>query len=232
MGTGKQRISTAARLEAKAEGGPVLELEHVLVQAELGLAQVAVLELELVQVQAELELALVAAGLELVQVETELELVRAAAVPELVQVAAELVLAQLAAALRTKSVTAAHRRDLVPLLTGEDLAAAAETTRDPVAAEAAIAWERPAAAEAGIAAEEEAATEAEAEEDAGGKIDERKIKTKPKHDDFIKNFSDRFRDSHLVLSRCCAARGARSQARRCVIAAGTEGVRHTATGCR
>ncbi len=46
-------------------------------------------------------------------------------------------------ALRTKSVTAAHRRDLVPLLeAAEDLVAAvAETTREPAAAEAVIAWE-------------------------------------------------------------------------------------------
>jgi hypothetical protein len=52
--------------------------------------------------------------------------------------------AQLAVvALRTKSVTAAHRPDLVPLLeAAEDLAAAvAETTRERVAAEAVIAWE-------------------------------------------------------------------------------------------
>ena len=52
--------------------------------------------------------------------------------------------AQLAVlALRIKSVTAAHRRDLVPLLeAAEDLAVAiAETTREPAAAEAAIAWE-------------------------------------------------------------------------------------------
>ncbi len=50
--------------------------------------------------------------------------------------------ARLAVPLRTKSVTAAHRPDLVPLLTaGEDLAAAvAETTREPVAAEAVIVW--------------------------------------------------------------------------------------------
>ena len=50
--------------------------------------------------------------------------------------------ARLAVPLRTKSVTAAHRPDLVPLLTGvEDLAAAvAETTREPAAAEAVIAW--------------------------------------------------------------------------------------------
>src|SRR5438874_1904018 len=43
--------------------------------------------------------------------------------------------------LRTKSVTAAHRPDLVPLLEAEeDLAAVAETTREPAAAEAVTAW--------------------------------------------------------------------------------------------
>jgi hypothetical protein len=52
-------------------------------------------------------------------------------------------LAQLAVALRTKSVTAAHHRGLVPLLeAAEDLVAAvAVTTREPAAAEAVIAWE-------------------------------------------------------------------------------------------
>jgi hypothetical protein len=66
----------------------------------------------------------------------------------LVQVVAVLVRghprAQLAVvALRIKSVTAAHHRGLVQLLeAAEDLAAAvAETTRDPVAVEAVIAWE-------------------------------------------------------------------------------------------
>jgi hypothetical protein len=51
--------------------------------------------------------------------------------------------ARLAEALRTKSVIAAHHQGQVPLLeAGEDLAAAvAETTREPVAAEAVIAWE-------------------------------------------------------------------------------------------
>jgi hypothetical protein len=46
-------------------------------------------------------------------------------------------------ALRIKSVTAAHRRDLVPLLeAAEDLVAAvAETTREPAATEVVIAWE-------------------------------------------------------------------------------------------
>jgi hypothetical protein len=57
--------------------------------------------------------------------------------------ALELVLVQVAVALRTRSVIAAHRPDLVPLLEAEeDLAAAvAETTREPAAAEAAVAWE-------------------------------------------------------------------------------------------
>jgi hypothetical protein len=51
--------------------------------------------------------------------------------------------ARLAVALRTKSVIAAHRPDLVvPLLEAEeDLAVVAETTREPAAAEAAQAWE-------------------------------------------------------------------------------------------
>jgi len=49
--------------------------------------------------------------------------------------------AQLAVvALRTKSATAAHPHDLVPAPRVEDSAAAAETTREPAAAEAVIAW--------------------------------------------------------------------------------------------
>jgi hypothetical protein len=94
---------------------------------ELALAQVAVAEPELVQVLAQLELVQVA-------VEPELETVPV--------VALELELVQLAVALRTKSVTAAHRPGQVPVLTAEDLAVAvAETTRKPAAAEAVIAWE-------------------------------------------------------------------------------------------
>ena len=75
------------------------------------------------------------------------ELAPVAAELEHGQVAAVLVRghprAQLAVALRTKSVTAAHRRGLVPhLAAAEDLAAVvAETTREPAAAEAVIAWE-------------------------------------------------------------------------------------------
>jgi hypothetical protein len=150
MGTGKQRISTAARLEAKAEGEPVLELELVqvapeqgrgLVEAELERVPAAVapvlvpveVALGLVPVAAELELAQVAAELELAQVVVELA-------PGRVEVARRL--GPVAVALRTKSVTAAHRPDLVPLLEAEeDLAAAvAETTREPAATEAVIAW--------------------------------------------------------------------------------------------
>jgi hypothetical protein len=43
--------------------------------------------------------------------------------------------------LRTKSVTAPHHRGLVPAPRVEDSAVAAETTREPVAAEAGKAWE-------------------------------------------------------------------------------------------
>jgi len=54
-----------------------------------------------------------------------------------------LALDQVVVALRIRLVTAAHPHDLVPLLAAaEDLAAAAaETTREPVATEAVIAWE-------------------------------------------------------------------------------------------
>jgi hypothetical protein len=150
MAIGKRRISSAVRVlveqvervtvQAVAELGlgPVLaELEHGPVAAELEHGPVAV-ELEHVQAVAELEH---------VQAVAELGLVQAAAELELGPVAAEPVLghprAQLVVALRTKSVTAAHPHDLVPLLAvAEDLAAAAaETTREPAAAEAVIAWE-------------------------------------------------------------------------------------------
>jgi hypothetical protein len=90
-----------------------------------------------------------------VPVALELEIVPVVVLErELVPVAEELVLVpaaelatdqphgHLAVLARTKSVTTAHRPDLVPLLEAEeDLAAAvAETTREPVAAEAVIAW--------------------------------------------------------------------------------------------
>ena len=82
-----------------------------------------------------------------VPVVLELETVLVAVLErELDQVAVVLVRdhprARLALRVKTKSVTTAHRPDLVPLLVAEEdlAAAAAETTREPVAAEAAIAW--------------------------------------------------------------------------------------------
>ena len=142
MGTGKRRINSAVRvlliaLVVELAPGPVLaELEHVQVQAELEHVQVQA-ELEHVQGEAEPERVQVEAVPERVQVEAELELVQVEAVPAQGQPRA-----QLAVALRTKSVTGAHRRGLVLRLAAEDLAAAAaETTREPAAAEAVIAWE-------------------------------------------------------------------------------------------
>ena len=152
MGIGKQRTSLAARLAGRAAHakGPVLliapevEPEHAQAVAELELAPVA--ELELAPVVAELEHGPVAVELVVVPVEVALELVQAAGELELGQAAAVPVLghprARLVLPLGTKSVTTAHRPDLVPLLEAEeDLAAVvAETTREPVAAEAVIAW--------------------------------------------------------------------------------------------
>ena len=143
MGIGKQRTSLAARLAGRAAHakGPVLliapevEPEHAQAVAELELAPV-VAELEHGPVAVELVVVPVEVALELVQAAGELELGQAAAVPVLGHPRARLVLP-----LGTKSVTTAHRPDLVPLLAGEDLVVAAETTREPVAAEAVIAWE-------------------------------------------------------------------------------------------
>jgi hypothetical protein len=102
----------------------------------LVIAQVPV-ELEHDPVVAELEHALVVAELERDQAAAELE-----------RVPAEAALAQghphgqPAVAPTTKSVTAAHRRDLVPLLAAEDLVVAAEeTSLEPAAIEEAVAWE-------------------------------------------------------------------------------------------
>jgi hypothetical protein len=135
MGTGKRRISLAGRgLAARVVGSRVPpelaravapELERV-PGAELALALVVARELALVQVAAELELVPVVAELELVPV--------VAAVPVLGHPRA-----QLAVALRTKSVTAAHHRGQAHLA-AEDLVAVVETTREPAATEAAVAW--------------------------------------------------------------------------------------------
>jgi len=89
--------------------------------------------------------------------------------------------AQLVVALRTKSVTVAHRPGLVLRLAAEEdlVAAVAVTTREPAVAEAVIAWEVAvtAVAEAGIAVAEAAeaavavavAAVAAAEEEVGDK---------------------------------------------------------------
>ena len=157
MGTGKPRISTAAAEPAGrvvqvelALGRVLAELELVQVLAELALGPVLA-ELEHVQVQVELALGPVLAELEHDPVAVEPEH-GPAVVPELVigQVAgelehvqeeAELELVRAAVPLRTKSVITPHHRGLVPLLGAEDLAAEVETTREPAAAEAVIAWE-------------------------------------------------------------------------------------------
>ena len=99
---------------------------------------------ELVAPEGPAELVVLESPAELVVLESpaepvvpERELVQVEAVP-----AREHPRARPAVALRTRSVTAAHRRGLVPLLGAEDLvAAAAETTRERAAAEVVIAWE-------------------------------------------------------------------------------------------
>jgi len=85
-----------------------------------------------------LEIVPAAGGLERGQEVGELQRAPVAAVPALGHRHV-----QPAIPLRTKSVTTAHRPDLVPLLEEEeDLSAAvAETTREPAATEAVIAWE-------------------------------------------------------------------------------------------
>jgi hypothetical protein len=131
-GTGKRRISTAVLgHEAKEEEALALALVQV-VERERGPDRV-VAELAHVRAEAALERDPVAEGPEHGRVAAELELD---------QVVAGLVLVPVAAlAPRTKLVTAAHRHGLVPVPKRvEDLAAAAETTRDPAATEAATAW--------------------------------------------------------------------------------------------
>jgi hypothetical protein len=144
MGTGKPRISTVAA--EPADRVVRVELAPGRGLAELELGQVAVLDLVIGLVRAELEHAQVVAELELAQEVVELQLVLVAVElehgPEVLVPARGHPRAQLAVAPRTKSVTGARRRDLVLRLAAEDLAAAAaETTREPAAAEAVIVWE-------------------------------------------------------------------------------------------
>ena len=158
MGTGKQRTSSGAKVRVAlvidlVAAEPVLALvpvEVVLQEAALGIARVVLQEPGTVPVEVlELEIVPVAEqGLGIGPAVAELEIVPAAPELEHDLVAVAPVEghqpAQLAVvALRIKSVTAAHRPGLVPLLEAEEdlVAAVAETTREPAAAEAVIAWE-------------------------------------------------------------------------------------------
>ena len=149
MGTGRRRISLAGRgLAARVVGSRVLAPEDPVVPAVpaalvvpedpvvpaalVVLESPAVPENQVVLVVPESPavraLAIVLAGVQ----EPETALVEVEAAPERDKVAVPL---------RIKSVTAPHRRGLVPVPKRvEDLAAAAETTRDPAATEAATAW--------------------------------------------------------------------------------------------
>jgi len=125
-----------------------VELAPGRVLAELELGPVAAREPELAQGAAEREPVPVVVVLALGPVVAEAVPVPSQPLAQVVEqvlaqaVALELELVRAAVALRTKSVIAARRRDLVLRLAAEDLAAAvAETTREPAAAEAVIAWE-------------------------------------------------------------------------------------------
>ena len=151
-------------------------------------------------------------------------------------------------ALRTKSVTAAHRRDLVPLLeAAEALAVEAETTREPAAAEAAIAWEV-----ADTVAVEEAAVVVvavvmvaavavvvAAEDGDKRTIDgEKDYEDKAKHHDIIENDRARRSDPHNRLPRVGLGRSpgeerGRREARSPRNApTRAKGIRHAETGGR
>jgi hypothetical protein len=155
-----------ARVPVGAESQEGAQLEIARVVVEQGIVQAA-LEQGIVQAAAELGIAPVVAELGIAPVVAELEqgIVQAAAEQgiapvevelEHVQGEAELELVRAAVPLRTKSVIAAHHRGLVPDPGAADLAAEVETTREPVAAEAVIAWE---VADT-VAVEEAAVTEA------------------------------------------------------------------------
>jgi hypothetical protein len=161
MGTGKRRINSGVRVLVAqaalviawvAPGVPVAQEALAGLAAQVALAELVVRvapagpELETVPAVVEQEPAPVAAAQELAPVAVEPE--HDLAVAELEPDRAEAALApghprgQPGVVPRTKSVTAAHRRDLVLRLAAEDLAAAvAGTTREPAAAEAVIAWE-------------------------------------------------------------------------------------------
>jgi hypothetical protein len=184
-----------------------------------------------------------------VPVARELVRVEAVAVPSHLR-------APLAVALRTKSVIAAHRPDLAPLLEAAvDLVAVAETTREPAAAEAVIAWavadtveeeaeDTVAAVEAAAVTEPaavaadaavvaaDAAVAAEDAEDKGGVNDEETNENKNKYYDFAENFSGRFCDPYFLFVNDRSARCAIGQNRcACNIAAKPKRIRLTEAGC-
>jgi len=105
----------------------------------------ASVELAVQVAQVELGVRVAPAVQELVPVAEALERVLAEAVPELAPVAEVLETGhphdRLEVLLGTKSVTAAHHRALALVLAAEDLAAVAEVTHEPAAAEAVAAWE-------------------------------------------------------------------------------------------
>jgi hypothetical protein len=125
-----QELAIGLVVVPELETAPVVALELVI-------GPVVVPELVIGQVKAELETAQVAARELVTGLAAALELERDPVV------ALALALDQVVVALRIRLVTAVHPHDLVPLLAAaEDLAAAvAETTREPAAAEAVIAWE-------------------------------------------------------------------------------------------
>jgi hypothetical protein len=149
MVTGEPRTSSAVRVPAELEIAAVqvigqealAELDVPVAQVELealaGLEDQVVPAVRAALVVPENQVAPVGLAVQVAPValanRVALELVPVVAVPEQV-------LVQVAVALRTRSATAAHHRGQVPVLAAEDLAAAAETTREPAAAEAVRAW--------------------------------------------------------------------------------------------
>jgi hypothetical protein len=169
METDKPRINSVVR-ELVAQVAPVIAqvalgvpvAQEALAGLVVRVAQEALAELVVRVAQEALAELVVPAVVEQepAPVAVEQELAPVAAEQELAPVEAVLVpghpRAQLGAPERTKSVTGARRRDLVPLLAAEDLAAVAGTTRVPAAAEAATAWE---VADIAVVVAEDAAAE-------------------------------------------------------------------------
>src|SRR2546430_2937477 len=144
MGTGKLRISTAdvvpvapvapvvpvVRVALVVPEDPVVQVASVVLENPVEPVALVVPENPVVPVVPVVRVALVAPENPAVP---ELETGPAAAL--------ELVLVQVAVPLRTKSGITPHHRGQVPVPRVEDSAAAAETTRGPVAAEVGTAWE-------------------------------------------------------------------------------------------